>query len=210
MRDLSPRPPQVADFGMSGKTMSLRASRRGPPGTPLWMAPELLRRSSATTTASDVYAFGITLAEIFLRSDPYGKEDARAVLRAVAAPPPLGGAPKRPHIPAAVPPALAKLMQRCWHEVSQPPGCSALLRVAGWGQPSGPSPGSSRDAHRALELVRTLQEPSERPSMVAVAAELKALQQDAVGGVTSALAAVRTRALRLQPAVLLPSPRLAP
>ena len=39
-------------------------------GTPYWMAPELLCGEPATP-ASDVYAFGIVLFEIFSRMSPY-------------------------------------------------------------------------------------------------------------------------------------------
>lgn len=43
----------------------------GPPGTPYWMAPELLLQKTGNTAASDVYAFGIILYEVFSRKDPY-------------------------------------------------------------------------------------------------------------------------------------------
>lgn len=40
-------------------------------GTPYWMAPELLLQKTGNTAASDVYAFGIILYEVFSRKDPY-------------------------------------------------------------------------------------------------------------------------------------------
>jgi len=35
------------------------------------MAPELLLQKTGNTAASDVYAFGIILYEVFSRKDPY-------------------------------------------------------------------------------------------------------------------------------------------
>jgi serine/threonine protein kinase len=98
---------KVTDFGLSGKSRS----SGGQPGTPLWMAPELLRRESGPTTATDVYAFGITLSEVFSRSDPYTGLDGARVLAEVAS-----GTLRRPDIGPAVPPMCADLMRRCWSE----------------------------------------------------------------------------------------------
>lgn len=50
---------KVADFGLSQK------KQMGGTGTPLWMAPELLRRASRNTTASDVYSFGSTFLPLY-------------------------------------------------------------------------------------------------------------------------------------------------
>jgi serine/threonine protein kinase len=102
---------KVADFGLSGKARS----SGGQPGTPLWMAPELLRRESSPTTATDVYAFGITLAEVFSRSEPYAGMDGGRVLSEVAHGRP-GEPPRRPAIGPAVPPMCVSFMQRCWAE----------------------------------------------------------------------------------------------
>ena len=109
--------PQVSDFGLSSKSRAVG----GQPGTPLWMAPELLRRVATTSTATDVYAFGVTLAEVFSRADPYAGSglDAATVLAEVAAgPDPEAGRPepRRPHVGAAVPPLFADIMRRCWAE----------------------------------------------------------------------------------------------
>ena len=102
---------KVADFGLSGKARS----SGGQPGTPLWMAPELLRRESGPTTATDVYAFGITLSEVFSRSDPYAGLDSARVLAEVARGR-AGEQLRRPAIGPAVPPLCVDLMQRCWAE----------------------------------------------------------------------------------------------
>ncbi len=140
---------KISDFGLSQKSRVTG----GAPGTPFWMAPELLHGSARNTTATDVYAFGITLAEVFSREDPYDGEDANAVLRQVAqAPVPGGPPPKRPFVGASVPPFFVDLMRRCWHD-----------------------------------------EPAVRPSMAAVAAELKAAGHDSnSGSVTTALLAAKS------------------
>jgi len=69
---------KVSDFGLSQK------KNIGGTGTPFWMAPELLRKESSNTTASDVYSFGILLYEVYSRRDPYEDDDCDEVLRMVA------------------------------------------------------------------------------------------------------------------------------
>ena len=94
---------KVADFGLSQK------KRIGATGTPLWMAPELLRGESENTAMSDVYSFGIILYEVYSRRDPYDGEDHREVLRLVADP----AVNKRPPVPLSCPSAVASIMKEC-------------------------------------------------------------------------------------------------
>ena len=49
------------------------------------MAPELLR-GEASTTRSDVYAFGVVVCEIYSRRYPFDGEDTSVVLKQVADP----------------------------------------------------------------------------------------------------------------------------
>eukprot|EP00980_Cylindrotheca_fusiformis_P006884 scaffold1442_cov128-Cylindrotheca_fusiformis.AAC.5 len=95
---------KVADFGLSqDKDIA------GITGTAYWMAPELLRGESGNTTASDVYAFGILLYEVYSRRDPYDGDDPTAVLHLVAD----KLVQKRPPIPQHMPAQIQSLMQDC-------------------------------------------------------------------------------------------------
>ena len=80
-------------------------------GTPFWMAPELLRGDSLNTPASDVYSFGITLYEVYSRSDPYKGEDPKEVLEAVTDR--HANPKKRPLVPGACPAWVGALMTDC-------------------------------------------------------------------------------------------------
>jgi serine/threonine protein kinase len=94
---------KVADFGLSQKKESHRS------GTPLWMAPELLRGETSNTSSSDIYSFGMILYEVFSRKDPYEGENHRDVLRMIAD----KKINKRPPVPRSCPPKAAELMQKC-------------------------------------------------------------------------------------------------
>eukprot|EP00980_Cylindrotheca_fusiformis_P000763 scaffold183_cov112-Cylindrotheca_fusiformis.AAC.2 len=95
---------KVADFGLSHEKYI-----NGITGTAYWMAPELLRGESGNTTASDVYAFGIVLYEIYSRREPYDGEDPTTVLHLVAD----KLVQKRPPIPQHMPAQIQSLMQDC-------------------------------------------------------------------------------------------------
>jgi serine/threonine protein kinase/ABC-type phosphate/phosphonate transport system substrate-binding protein len=94
---------KVADFGLSQKR------KIGATGTPLWMAPELLRGESENTAMSDVYSMGIILYEVYSRKDPYEGENHLTVLREVAD----RNINKRPPVPKICPPKIAGIMTDC-------------------------------------------------------------------------------------------------
>lgn len=94
---------KVADFGLSQK------KKVGATGTPLWMAPELLRGDSENTSMSDVYSFGIILYEMYSRKDPYEGENHLQVLKEVADP----KINRRPPVPNTCPPKVAGIMTDC-------------------------------------------------------------------------------------------------
>eukprot|EP00238_Polyblepharides_amylifera_P001073 CAMPEP_0196572604 /NCGR_PEP_ID=MMETSP1081-20130531/2618_1 /TAXON_ID=36882 /ORGANISM="Pyramimonas amylifera, Strain CCMP720" /LENGTH=1072 /DNA_ID=CAMNT_0041889967 /DNA_START=195 /DNA_END=3410 /DNA_ORIENTATION=- len=99
---------KIADFGLSAKR---RAS--GLLGTPYWMAPELLQGESATVH-SEVYAFGVTMFEVFTRSEPYSdvKMPFEAILAAVAYN--EEGSTFRPTLPEGLPAQVKELITACW------------------------------------------------------------------------------------------------
>ena len=76
------------------------------------MSPEILN-GSASSVASDIFAFGITFWEVYSRLDPYDGEDFHEVLAAVKDV--QRTEEKRPVIPVGCPPEMAMLMKACWH-----------------------------------------------------------------------------------------------
>lgn len=99
---------KVADFGLSAKSHHAKLGARG---TPYWMAPELLTGEiQCNNAASDVYAFGVLLYEVYARENPYQGEDYDEVIRLVCDPTVC----KRPPVPSTCPPQVAGLMQNCF------------------------------------------------------------------------------------------------
>ncbi|KAG8947891.1 hypothetical protein FRC04_010249 [Tulasnella sp. 424] len=63
--------PQIADFGLAKMTENIYGHRESTGGTAQWMAPELLDGSGHLTYASDIYALGMTLYELWYNKDPF-------------------------------------------------------------------------------------------------------------------------------------------
>jgi len=95
---------KLTDFGLSQKKAMGLAT-----GTPLWMAPELLRRETSNTAASDVYSFGIVLYEVYSREDPYAGEDLEQVIKDVC----NVSINRRPAVPFSMPPKVSEIMEEC-------------------------------------------------------------------------------------------------
>jgi len=111
---------KVTDFGLSGKRTI------GAVGTPYWMAPELLNRTTTNTAASDLYAYGVVIYEIYSGRTPYEGERYDEVVRKVADP----QIKKRPPIPLQCPPRIANVMNDClMHDPNDRP-CSEQLDLA--------------------------------------------------------------------------------
>lgn len=97
---------KVSDFGLSTKQNFFGSSITG---TPYWMSPELLRGETSNSAASDVYAFGILLYEVFSRKEPYEGENPSEVLELVAD----DSIGKRPPVPPHCTTEATNLMKSC-------------------------------------------------------------------------------------------------
>ena len=109
--DLSVR---ICDFGMSevknrSKTMTAASTGSGSTAiTVAWSAPELFR-AKPKSYASDVYALGLTLWEIYERAIPFSGMPEAAIVNQV-----LSG--ERPEIGEKLPKAVERLVKSCWSE----------------------------------------------------------------------------------------------
>lgn len=81
--------PRLMDFGIAVETAVYRGEKEDTvPGTPQFLAPELLRGDAPTVT-TDVYAMGVLLYEMFTGRVPFDDNDtARLVQRVISEPPP--------------------------------------------------------------------------------------------------------------------------
>jgi len=103
---------KVTDFGFSQLKQGEEEMKdqKGPKGSALWMAPEVMMRKSFGTPI-DVYAFGLILWEIWTRGVLFSKyDDFKPFIRAVTQD------HERPIIPSDVKPRLRSLMEECWHK----------------------------------------------------------------------------------------------
>ena len=62
---------RILDFGVA-RSASLKIDEQGSPGTPSYMAPELLN-GAAPNAGTDLYAAGVTLYHLLTRKYPYGE-----------------------------------------------------------------------------------------------------------------------------------------
>jgi len=101
---------KVFDFGLAQVKVREEKLRDGKsiPGTPLWMAPEVLMGKDVDEK-SDIYSFGIVLWEIMSGEEPFAEHNDYATFKNAITK--LG---ERPKIPANVNQNLAKLMETCW------------------------------------------------------------------------------------------------
>ena len=114
---------KLADFGLS--FLQGKANIEG--GSLLWMAPELLTGAAGASEASDVYALGVTMYEMFFGLEPYedlveggiSEDDFIAAvveddLRPAIPPRTAKGTMGR--LELEVPAEFVDLMAECWHK----------------------------------------------------------------------------------------------
>mmetsp|Transcript_4623 Transcript_4623/g.8855 ORF Transcript_4623/g.8855 Transcript_4623/m.8855 type:complete len:762 (+) Transcript_4623:30-2315(+) len=113
---------KIADFGM---TRFAEEGTMTQCGSPLWMAPEMIKNEPYTDKA-DVYSFGIVLWELYTRQIPYrgtGLSPTQLVVKVVRD-------NLRPDIPEQCPKQYAKLMEKCWHpDPEGRPSFALVLKV---------------------------------------------------------------------------------
>jgi serine/threonine protein kinase len=108
---------KLADFGIS-RSLDPASTFAGTMGTScggslMWMAPELIQRPPAPSPASDVYAFGMVMYEMFAGCQPWDAElQANGVSPVMI--PAWVVAGSRPSIPSHVPQPVASVMEQCW------------------------------------------------------------------------------------------------
>eukprot|EP00012_Vannella_robusta_P009932 CAMPEP_0206194832 /NCGR_PEP_ID=MMETSP0166-20121206/7454_1 /ASSEMBLY_ACC=CAM_ASM_000260 /TAXON_ID=95228 /ORGANISM="Vannella robusta, Strain DIVA3 518/3/11/1/6" /LENGTH=486 /DNA_ID=CAMNT_0053611925 /DNA_START=226 /DNA_END=1686 /DNA_ORIENTATION=- len=117
---------KICDFGLSQEKFSpfLRDPSTGAKGTPLWMAPEVLRLEPFNEKC-DVYSLGILLWCLATGDEPYEDfEEFEPFFRAVCYD------DVRPPIPKDLLPSLAKLIEECWHPDSKKrPSCGQIVQT---------------------------------------------------------------------------------
>ncbi|MFG2822792.1 serine/threonine-protein kinase [Kitasatospora sp. NPDC048365] len=121
---LSPKGPRIIDFGIAWSRGASTLTHVGTAvGSPGFLAPEQVR-GAAVTPATDVFAFGATLAFALTGDSPFGSGASSEVMlyRVVHEEPDL----------AAVPPALAPLVRACLAKESaeRPPAAALHERLA--------------------------------------------------------------------------------
>jgi len=114
---------KVCDFGLSHlkSGAGVLTSRMG---SPMWTAPEVLK-GAVISEAADTYSYGMLLYELITSELPYHNVPAPQIIVGV-----MTNMLPRPEIPTQCepPPALARLMRRCWqHDMDQRPSFSGVL-----------------------------------------------------------------------------------
>jgi len=117
---------KVCDFGLSQVKLRDQKIRDGKsiPGTPLWMAPEVLT-GKEVDEKSDVYSFGIVLWEIISGQEPFPHHESYQVFKDA-----ITKQNERPPIPVDTHPSLKSLMETCWHpDPTKRPGFQQIIPI---------------------------------------------------------------------------------
>jgi len=102
---------KLADFGLARGIDALHTGTGVVPGTPFYMAPELLA-GNVPSAASDLYALGVLLFELLTGRRPHVATTMGELLRRVAQEPAPALTTLRPDLPAALGPLLAALLAK--------------------------------------------------------------------------------------------------
>jgi len=114
---------KICDFGMSKMRMDQNQAMTIGVGTPIWMAPELMRGDKYDEKV-DIYAFGIILYEMVSNDVPFKEMNQMQLLLEVA----INN--KRPIIPQTCPPPFRRLITDCWNnDPTQRPPFSGILKM---------------------------------------------------------------------------------
>ena len=101
---------RLSDFGLAKLKHQSRSTSTvsgKSVGTTAWKAPEIFGLNPKYSTASDVYAYGITSWELAARAVPYQGVDAETIQIEIKK-------GERAEIPEDCPPTFASLIQSCW------------------------------------------------------------------------------------------------
>ena len=103
---------KISDFGISKEKEAgdVKPSPAGSVGSPLWMAPEILRAESYDFPA-DVWAFGVILCEMDTREQPYNSEQKKMKILPILSLVEKGEI--RASMGATAPPKLAQIAEKC-------------------------------------------------------------------------------------------------
>jgi len=114
---------KVCDFGLS-HFMEDGLYDKEPKGTPLYMAPEVMRKEEITPKV-DVYSIGIITWELLTREDPFADhDDYQIFVDAVCKD------NERPIIPRWCPPSLRDIITSCWQaDPNARPTCAEVINL---------------------------------------------------------------------------------
>ena len=99
--------PKLMDFGIAVETAVSHGEEETVPGTPQFLAPELLR-GGAPSVLTDVYAMGVVLFEMFTGRVPFDDNDTSRLVRRIIKEAPPPAATFRPDLP----PELLSILDR--------------------------------------------------------------------------------------------------